>query len=88
MFYGYYPNLYWLQSIYFLFGAMVLASGIAWMTASINVFMKDASQIVGILIQFGFWLTPIIWPVKSVNVATPSSKLSPLTKEISKSLVS
>ena len=63
IFYGYYPNLYWLQSIYFLFGAMVLASGIAWTTASINVFMKDASQIVGIFIQFGFWLTPIIWPV-------------------------
>ena len=42
---------------------MVLASGIAWTTASINVFMKDASQIVGIFIQFGFWLTPIIWPV-------------------------
>ena len=33
------------------------------MTASINVFMKDASQIVGIFIQFGFWLTPIVWPV-------------------------
>ena len=42
---------------------MVLASGIAWMAASINVFMKDATQVVGIFIQFGFWLTPIVWPV-------------------------
>ena len=66
MFYGYYPNLYWLQSIYFLFGAMVLASGIAWMAASINVFMKDAAQVVGIFTQFGFWLTPIVWPASFV----------------------
>ena len=66
MFYGYYPNLYWIQSIYFLIGAMVLSLGIAWITASINVFTKDASQIVGIFIQFGFWLTPIVWPVTFV----------------------
>ena len=39
IFYGYYPNLYWLQSFYFLFGAMVLSLGIAWMAASINVFI-------------------------------------------------
>ena len=51
---------------YFLLGAMVLSLGIAWITASINVFTKDASQIVGIFIQFGFWLTPIVWPVTFV----------------------
>ena len=66
MFYGYYPNFYWLQAIYFLLGAMVLSLGIALTTASINVFTKDASQFVGILIQFGFWLTPIVWPVTFV----------------------
>ena len=66
MFYGYYPNLYWLQSIYFLLGAMVLSLGIAWMAASINVFMKDAAQVVGIFTQFGFWLTPIVWPASFV----------------------
>ena len=66
IFYGYYPNLYWLQSFYFLFGAMVLSLGIAWMAASINVFMKDAAQVVGIFTQFGFWLTPIVWPASFV----------------------
>ena len=38
----------------------------AWMMASANVFMKDISQVVGIVIQFGFWMTPIVWPASIV----------------------
>lgn len=66
IFYGYYPNLYWFQVFYYLFGAIILSLGIAWMAASINVFMKDISQVVGIVIQFGFWMTPIVWPASIV----------------------
>ena len=66
IFYGYYPNLYWFQAFYYLFGAIILSLGMAWMMASANVFMKDISQVVGIIIQFGFWMTPIVWPASIV----------------------
>ena len=30
-------------------------------TTAINVFFKDMAQIVGICLQFGMWLIPIMW---------------------------
>ena len=32
-----------------------------YFTCSINVFFKDMAQIVGICLQFGMWLAPIMW---------------------------
>lgn len=62
--YGYYPRLIWLQVFYYLFATLILALGISWITSSIVVFVKDLTQIIGILLQFGFWLTPIFWSEK------------------------
>ena len=64
LYYGYTPSLYWLQILYYLFATILLVLGISWMTSSIIVFFKDLGQIVGMIIQFGFWLTPIFWSVK------------------------
>ena len=27
----------------------------------INIFLKDMTQILGIILQFGIWMTPIMW---------------------------
>jgi lipopolysaccharide transport system permease protein/teichoic acid transport system permease protein len=62
--YGYMPNLYNLQILYYLFAMIVLILGISWMTASLVIFLRDVGQIVAMLLQFGFWLTPIFWSVK------------------------
>jgi lipopolysaccharide transport system permease protein/teichoic acid transport system permease protein len=43
---------------------IVLILGISWMTASLVIFLRDVGQIVAMLLQFGFWLTPIFWSVK------------------------
>jgi lipopolysaccharide transport system permease protein len=54
-------SIYWLQALYY-FGAMsVLALGLSWITSSVNIFARDTGQIVSILLQFGFWATPIFW---------------------------
>ncbi|HET6514624.1 MAG TPA: ABC transporter permease [Thermodesulfovibrionales bacterium] len=54
-------SLYWLQAFYY-FGAMsVLALGLGWITSSINIFTKDISQVVSVILQIGFWGTPIFW---------------------------
>jgi len=63
---GIYPSLYWLQLIYYFFCMMLLALGISWMTSSMNVFTRDVGYIVSIILQFGFWLTPIFWSVENL----------------------
>jgi len=66
IYYGYYPNIYWLQVIYYLFAMSILLLGLSWITSSIVIFFKDIEQLVTIIIQFGFWLTPIFWSMKIV----------------------
>lgn len=61
MYYGYIPSLYWLQIPYYLFATIILVLGITWITSSIVIFFRDLGQIVSMMIQFGFWLTPIFW---------------------------
>ncbi len=62
--FGYFPRLIWIQIFYYLFATLVFVLGISWATSSIVVFVKDLSQMIGILLQLGFWLTPIIWSHK------------------------
>ena len=52
---------YWLQLPYYLLALVVLLQGLSWITASLNVLVKDVAYIVNVLLQFGFWLTPIFW---------------------------
>lgn len=64
--YGFSPSIYWLQLPYYMLCLIVLLLGLSWLTASVNVFFKDISHIVGIFLQFGFWLTPIFWQMDMV----------------------
>lgn len=64
LYYGYSPTIYWLQIIYYMFCTIVLVLGLSWLTSSIIVFFRDLGQIISMIIQFGFWLTPIFWSMK------------------------
>jgi lipopolysaccharide transport system permease protein/teichoic acid transport system permease protein len=66
MYYGYMPEIYWLQLIYYVFALSVFLLGLSWITSSVVVFFKDMGQLVAIIIQFGFWLTPIFWNIKII----------------------
>ena len=59
--FGYTPHLYMIQVIYYTFSAVILVLGFSYITASMVVFFRDLGQIVSILLQFGMWLTPIMW---------------------------
>lgn len=61
VYYGYPPSIYWIQLPYYLLCMIVLALGINWLTSSIMVFIKDTGQFVALLLQLGFWFTPIFW---------------------------
>jgi len=54
-------SLYWLQGFYYFAAMCVLALGISWITSSVNIFARDTSQIVNVLLMFGFYCTPIFW---------------------------
>jgi ABC-type polysaccharide/polyol phosphate export permease len=59
--YKYPISIYNFQVIYYFIAMSALLLGLSWITSSIIVFFKDLGQIIGILLQFGFWLTPIFW---------------------------
>ena len=61
--YGWMPTLHWIQILYYSGAVFMLALSIVYITSAINAFFKDMSQIVGIMLQFGMWLTPIMWYV-------------------------
>lgn len=64
--YGFTPSWYWLQIGYYLFASLVLLLGLAWITSSVVIFFRDLGQIVSMLVQFFFWLTPVFWMISMV----------------------
>jgi len=61
--YGYTPDLYTLQIVYYTLCVFVLALALVYFTCSILVFLRDTSQIVAVFLQVGIWMTPIMWQV-------------------------
>ena len=59
--FGRLPMASWIGIIYYSFCLSIFALAIIYMTCAINVFFKDMAQIVGIALQFGMWMTPIMW---------------------------
>lgn len=66
IFYGYSPSIYWLQLFYYLFLSIFLLIGLSWLTSSIRVFVKDISSFISVIIQVGFWATPIFWHAEKI----------------------
>lgn len=62
--YGYLPDLYSLQVVYYTFCAFVLSLALVYFTCSVVVFFRDTTQIVMIFLQVGIWLTPIMWRIE------------------------
>lgn len=49
-----------------LFPVVVLALGVSWFLASLGVFLRDVTQVVGILATVLLFLSPIFYPVSAV----------------------
>ncbi len=63
---GYYPTKYWLQIPFYTACSVLLLLGLGWLVSSLKVFIKDIGEIIGLVIQFGFWVTPIFWSSDSI----------------------
>lgn len=57
-----------IQVFYYTFCAFILIVGLNWLTSSVVVFFKDIGQLVVMMLQFGFWLTPIFWSIDIIPV--------------------
>lgn len=64
--YGKTPSIYWLQLPYFITCSILLILGLSWLTSSLRVFIKDIGNLVGVILQIGFWATPILWSLELV----------------------
>ncbi len=66
--YGYPPSLYNLQVFYYLFCTIVFLLGLSWLTSSLTLFLRDTGQIVTMVLQFAFSMTPLFWSTKGLSV--------------------
>ncbi len=57
------PGLMTLQLFYYLAASMGLLMGLGLITSSTCLFVSDVKQLVTVVVQFGFWFTPIIWNI-------------------------
>jgi len=60
--YGYVPGAGLLLLPYYVLALSVLVGGIAMLVAALNVYCRDVSQAVAVLLNIWFWATPIVWP--------------------------
>ncbi len=45
----------------------MLAQGLGWIVAGLQVFLRDTAQVLQILMQLWFFFTPIFWALESVD---------------------
>ncbi|OMD06711.1 MULTISPECIES: ABC transporter permease [Paenibacillus] len=65
--YGYYPTLYNAQLIYYVFCLLILVISLSFFTSAVVLFFKDLNQIIAVILQMGFWFTPIGWSVTMLS---------------------
>lgn len=70
-FYGRFPDLYYLQLFYYSGGLLLMTLGLCYTTSAVVVFFRDLSQIIGVVLQVGIWLTPIMWVAEERLVQYP-----------------
>ncbi|MGP1597907.1 MAG: ABC transporter permease [Peptoanaerobacter stomatis] len=58
---GKYPDIMNVQLIYYSLCTFFLVLGLSYATSSIILFFRDLSQLIGIFLQIGMWMTPIMW---------------------------
>ena len=63
---GFNIDFHVLQIIYYLFCTCYLLIGLSWLLGGIKVFLPDVGEIIAVILQLGFWITPIFWSFKMI----------------------
>lgn len=63
---GNFPGMAFVAIIPLLFIQVAFAIGLGITLGVLNVFFRDVGQFFGVVLQFWFWLTPIVYPIGSL----------------------
>ncbi|NBP37260.1 MAG: ABC transporter permease [Betaproteobacteria bacterium] len=66
---GHYPSGAWLFLVFLVPLVMALATGLGLTLGILNVFIRDIGQATPIVMQFLFWISPVIWMASSLPPA-------------------
>lgn len=76
--FGYYPNLYWLNIIYYFIFEFIFLSSFAMITSVFTMIARDFQKLLSSIIRFWFYMTPILWNMDNLpNLAQEILKLNP-----------
>lgn len=77
--YGWFPNIHNIQVIYYYFCNIVLLLGITWIMSALSVFSRDILNIISLIVQVGFWATPLVWdPGTMPRTVQVIAKINPM----------
>jgi ABC-type polysaccharide/polyol phosphate export permease len=64
LFHGIHWSILWL--LLYLPILTILAQGLGWLVSSLNVFFRDTSQVINVLMIFWFWFTPVFYSAEMI----------------------
>lgn len=77
--YGRYPRINNIQVIYYYISLLVYLLGLTWITSALAIFSKDVLNIINLIIQVGFWATPLMWdPSTFPEIVQNVVKINPM----------
>ncbi|MEG1880268.1 MAG: ABC transporter permease [Oscillospiraceae bacterium] len=65
--FGYSPKFSNIQFAYYMACLCALTYVLGQILAILNVYFKDVASVVNVLIQLGFWITPIFWDINNLS---------------------
>jgi lipopolysaccharide transport system permease protein len=79
LFFGHFPNRAWLVLPVGVALIATFAFGLGILVGVFNVFARDVGQVVSIVLQFWFWLTPIVYPLQVLPASfRPAVEANPM----------
>lgn len=77
---GHWPGLPLLAMLPLLLLQTCFAVGLGVLLGTLNVFFRDVGQLTGVVLQFWFWLTPIVYTLGALpEKARPIMQMNPMT---------
>lgn len=76
--YGFKATIYYIQIPYYILAATIMCIGISLLTSALVIAIRDVNRIVGTIVRFMFYLTPILWQISKPEKLLQPSKIQQL----------
>ena len=67
--YGLLPNVHLLPFIYYMICLIFLSIAVSVLTSVLMPFFRDLTQVISVITTLGFWITPIAWSYKDMQLS-------------------